>query len=62
MNDQQTKLAYSVEEAAQLLSVGRDAIYELIRTNQLRSFKIGARRLVALDHLHEFIDNVETAA
>lgn len=49
------RIAYSVEEAAQLLSVGRDSIYELINTGRLTTFKIGARRLIALSDIHEFV-------
>ncbi len=39
---QDHKFAYSVEEAADLLSVKRDTVYELINSKQLGSFKIGA--------------------
>lgn len=56
------RLAYSVDEAAHLLSVGRDSIYELIRTGQLRTFKIGARRLVALRDIEAFVDQAEASA
>ena len=52
------KLAYSVEEAAELLSIKRDSLYELIHTEQLGSFKVGARRLIARRHLEEFIERV----
>ena len=41
------KFAYSIDEAADLLSVRRDSIYELIQNEKLGSFKIGTRRLVA---------------
>lgn len=51
------RLAYSVEETAATLGVGRDAIFDLIRTNRLRTFKIGARRLVALRDIEDFIEH-----
>jgi excisionase family DNA binding protein len=44
----------TVEQAAQLLNVGRSMAYDLIRTGRLRSVKIGRRRLIprsALDAL-----------
>ena len=44
-----------VEEAAQLLGIGRSLAYELIRSGQLRSIKIGRRRLVPLDAIEEAI-------
>ena len=57
-NPYDPKLAYSIEEAAEMLSIKRDSLYELLNTNQLRSFKVGARRLIARRHLEEFIDKV----
>lgn len=45
-----------VEEAAQLLGIGRSLAYELIRTGRLRSIKIGSRRLVPLTAIDEAID------
>jgi excisionase family DNA binding protein len=48
-------VVYRVEEAAEALRLTRDAIYELIRSGQLRSFKVGRRRLVPIDALTEFV-------
>ncbi|MEM7272657.1 MAG: helix-turn-helix domain-containing protein [Actinomycetota bacterium] len=62
MTDTENKLAYSVEETADMLSVGRDSIYELIRTGQLATFKIGKRRLVALADIEAFIDKAKVCA
>jgi excisionase family DNA binding protein len=52
-----TKFAYSIEEAAELLSVRRDSIYDLIQAQKLGSFKIGTRRLVAHRQLEVFIES-----
>ncbi|MEV4112397.1 helix-turn-helix domain-containing protein [Nonomuraea sp. NPDC049695] len=51
--------AYKVEEVAELLGVGRDKIYGLIRTRQLRSIKIGQSRRITDQHLAEFIASLE---
>ncbi|MEU1385808.1 MULTISPECIES: helix-turn-helix domain-containing protein [unclassified Nonomuraea] len=51
--------AYKVEEVAELLGVGRDKIYELIRTRQLRSIKIGRSRRITDQHLADFIASLE---
>lgn len=53
----ETKFAYSIEEAAELLSIKRDSLYELIHTKQLGSFKVGARRLIAHQQLEAFIES-----
>jgi excisionase family DNA binding protein len=33
--------AYTVEQVAEMLHIGRDKVYGLLRTGQLRSMKIG---------------------
>lgn len=40
------KLTISVEEAAQLLGIGRGTAYELARNGQLPTLKLGRRLLV----------------
>ncbi|WP_316247667.1 helix-turn-helix domain-containing protein [Nonomuraea sp. PA05] len=51
--------AYKVEEIAELLGVGRDKIYELIRTRQLHSIKIGRSRRITEQQLADFITSLE---
>ncbi|MFE7407157.1 helix-turn-helix domain-containing protein [Isoptericola sp. NPDC057559] len=48
-------LIYSVEEAAQVLRISRDTTYELLRSGQLRSIKVGRRRLIPAVAIHEYI-------
>jgi excisionase family DNA binding protein len=43
------------EEVAEALHVGRCTVYDLIRTNQLQSFKIGKLRRIPVDAVREFI-------
>ena len=51
--------AYTVEQTAEILHVGRDKIYYLLRTGQLRSIKIGKLRRITDRHLAEFIASLE---
>jgi excisionase family DNA binding protein len=53
--------AYTVEQVARLLNVGRDKVYYLLRTKQLRSIKIGKLRRITDDQLAEFIASLEAA-
>jgi excisionase family DNA binding protein len=53
------KLLISVPEAAARLSIGRPALYDLIRTNRLRTVKIGRRRLVSPAALLDAIAHLE---
>ena len=45
----------TVQEAADWLRVSRWSVYSLIHANQLRTIKIGRRRLVSLDALKECV-------
>ena len=56
-----TVRAYTVEQVAECLQVGRDKMYYLIRTGQLRSIKIGKLRRITGQHLAEFIASLEDA-
>jgi excisionase family DNA binding protein len=53
--------AYTVEQVAEILHVGRDKVYSLLRTGQLRSIKIGKLRRITSQHLTEFVTSLETA-
>jgi excisionase family DNA binding protein len=46
-------LAVSPAKAARMLGIGRTKLYELIDSRQLRSAKIGNRRLVPVDAIRE---------
>ena len=54
--------AYTVEQVAKALNVGRDKVYELLRTKQLRSIKIGRLRRITDQHLAEFLASLEQDA
>lgn len=51
--------AYTVEQVAEILNIGRDKVYFLIRTGQLRSLKIGKLRRITDQHLAEFVTSLE---
>jgi excisionase family DNA binding protein len=51
--------AFTVDEVAEMLRVGRDKVYILLRTGQLRSIRIGKSRRITEDHLAEFVASVE---
>jgi excisionase family DNA binding protein len=49
------RLAYSPDEAAELLGISRELVHDLLRTGQLGSRKAGRRRLIARHHLEAFL-------
>ena len=44
-----------INEAARLLSIGRTSVYELLKTGELRSRKVGNRTLVTMASIREFV-------
>jgi excisionase family DNA binding protein len=52
----------TVDEAAEYLRVSRWTVYNLIRSNQLRTIKIGRRRLVTLTALVECVESLGEVA
>jgi excisionase family DNA binding protein len=51
--------AYTVEQVAKMLHIGRDKVYELLRTGRLRSIKLGKLRRITEEHLAEFVASLE---
>jgi excisionase family DNA binding protein len=51
-------LAYSVPEACTVASIGRSALYEAIRSGELRAVKYGRRTLVLARDLNAWIDQL----
>ena len=49
----------TVEEVMERLRIGRSTAFELIGTRQLRSIKVGRRRLVSEAALIEFIERLD---
>lgn len=48
-------LLVSITDAAKALSVGRTSIYELIRSGQLETRKMGRRRLITAMSLRRLV-------
>lgn len=49
------RLAYSVEDAAIALSIGRTRAWQLIREGDLSAIKIGGRTLISVTELADFL-------
>jgi excisionase family DNA binding protein len=48
------KLCYSPAESAQQLGICKNHIYKYLESGELRSFKLGQRRLINREALDEF--------
>lgn len=57
-----TKLAYTVEEAATLLSLSRAQLYRLIELEDLPTVKIGRCRRITYVQLESFLKRLEQSS
>ena len=57
--DAPRRLAYSIQEVAHMFGVSRDLVNDLLASGQLRSVKVGKRRLIPVDAVEEFLDTAE---
>jgi excisionase family DNA binding protein len=44
----------TAEQAAEMLNIGRCKVYDLLRTGELESVKIGRLRRIPVDNVHRF--------
>ncbi|MFD2608741.1 helix-turn-helix domain-containing protein [Deinococcus taklimakanensis] len=49
------RLTRKPEEVAQLLGIGRNGVYDLIRRGDLRSIAVGRKLLIPLTAIEEFL-------
>lgn len=55
-------LAYSLDRAAALIDLSRRSLYRLIDSGELRTVKLGRRRLVPAHELERLVRPAEVAA
>lgn len=53
------RLAYTIAEAATLLSISRSRLYELIHSGMIQSVKFGRSRRITEEQLHRFLSDHE---
>lgn len=55
-------IAVSPNEAARLCSIGRTTLYAALSSGDLKSVKIGTRRLITLEALRDWLKRNEVSA
>jgi excisionase family DNA binding protein len=53
------KMAYTIEEAAELLSLSRAQLYRLIEVEDLPTVKVGKARRITYAQLEQFVQCLE---
>jgi excisionase family DNA binding protein len=56
------RMLYSVREAADLLSIGRVKLYELLAAGKIESIKLDGSRRIPRDALEGYIDQLRAEA
>lgn len=56
MSDNTERAAYSVPDTAHRLNVSRSQVYRLLKSGDLKSIKIGARRLILPSSIRELLE------
>jgi excisionase family DNA binding protein len=59
INQAAQTLAVSPNEAARLCSIGRTTLYAALSSGELKSVKIGTRRLITLEALRDWLKRNE---
>ena len=52
------KITCTVAEAMAALSLGHSSVYDLINANELRTIKVGKRRLVIVKSIRELVERL----
>lgn len=55
-------IAVSPDEAARLAGIGRTSLYAALAKGDLKSIKIGTRRLIKIEAIHEWLSAHQTDA
>lgn len=55
-------IAVSPDEAARLAGIGRTSLYAALAKGDLKSIKIGTRRLIKIEAIHEWLASYQTNA
>ncbi|WP_111746368.1 excisionase family DNA-binding protein [Salinisphaera orenii] len=62
MTDQAQPLSRGIDEACNMLGVGRSLLFELIERGEIRTFRLGRRRLIPESELKRLIaDRLESS-
>lgn len=58
-NTTESPRAYSIEDAARQVGVGRTLMFDLVRRGQVRSVQLGRRRVIPASELDRLLGEVE---
>jgi excisionase family DNA binding protein len=56
-----TQELFSIVDTAQTLGIGRSKIYELLKVEELKAVKVGARTLITRGSIEQFLERLLAA-
>lgn len=57
-----TRLLYSIADAAELLSLGKRKVEDLVREGDVETVTIGRRRLIPAEALTDYVERLKAAS
>jgi excisionase family DNA binding protein len=60
MDTAQSRLTMSITDAMSVTGIGKTMLYSLLSDGSLRSIKLGKKRLIIVESLHELIADMES--
>ena len=57
--DHMKKLGYSISTLCESTEVGKDTVYQAINSGELKSVKLGRRRIIRTEAAEEWLKNLE---
>ena len=55
------KMLYTVLEAKELMGIGRNRLYDLIKENKIKSIKVGTHIKITKESIDDFMGRLEDA-
>jgi excisionase family DNA binding protein len=56
------KMLYTIREVAEMLRLSRSELYGCVLRGELQSLKLGRRRLIRLEAVHDFSEKLQRVA
>lgn len=61
MPDTTEKLAYRLNEATDVIGIGKSKLFELIAAGEIKTLKVGTRTLIEVDELKGYLARLRAA-
>ena len=60
-NKVELPMLFTVEQVAQILGIGRSTVFQLIKSEQIESIRLGRSRRIPVDAMQNYVDDLRGA-